>query len=178
MPLELDRARIEGVLAAFAERLEGDWLLVGGALAALWLLPRRVTEDIDLVGLTGTPEERLRVMELAEAVGLPVEAVNSAADFFVHRIEGWREEIEVFRSGPKARIYRPTPTLFLLLKIGRLSAQDLTDGLAMIEKAEVEGLHLDRERVLAALSALPASHDSALKDRRHMLRRALIRPAT
>jgi len=177
MPVELDRARIEEVLDAILDRLHGDWLLVGGALVALWLVPRRVTEDIDLVGLTGAPDERLRVMELADEIGLPVEAVNSAADFFVRRIAGWRNEIEIFRTGPRVRIYRPTPTLFLLLKIGRLSEQDLADCLAMIARADDEHLLLDRERVLPALSALPVTGDSGLELRRRRLQEALLQAA-
>ncbi len=72
----------------------GEWLLVGGALVSVWVEPRRVTEDIDLIGLTGAPDERLALMDAVFSLGLPVEAVNSAADFFVHRISGWRDEIE------------------------------------------------------------------------------------
>lgn len=157
-----------------AERLPGDWLLVGGALAALWLdEPSRTTEDVDLVGLSGVPEERLALMQFAEEMGLPIEAVNSAADFFVRRIPGWQEEIEVFRTGPKSRIYRPTPTLFLLLKLDRLSEQDLADCLATIEKAQGTRLHLDAERALSALDALPLS-EAALEERRNRLRQALL----
>jgi hypothetical protein len=170
----LDRERLEALLSAMAERLHGDWLLVGGALAALWLdEPSRTTEDVDLVGLSGIPEERLALMQFAQDMGLPIEAVNSAADFFVRRIPGWQEEIEIFRTGPKSRIYRPTPTLFLLLKIDRLSEQDLGDCLATIEKARKEGLALDAERVLSALAALGVG-DSALESRRQALRQALL----
>jgi hypothetical protein len=171
---DLDRERLEALLSAMAERLHGDWLLVGGALAALWLdEPSRTTEDVDLVGLSGVPEERLALMQFAEEMGLPIEAVNSAADFFVRRIPGWQEEIEVFRTGPKSRIYRPTPTLFLLLKIDRLSEQDLGDCLATIEKTRSARLRLDLERVLSALDALPPS-DAALEERRRWLRQALL----
>jgi len=126
----LDRDRLEDIIQALGNRLDGDWLLVGGALVALWVEPRRVTADIDLVGLGGTMAERLALMEAAEGLGLPVEALNSAADFFVRRVAGWREEIEPFRRGRRATIHRPTPTLFLLLKLARLSEQDLADCLA------------------------------------------------
>ena len=34
----LDKAAIEALLDAAADRLEGDWVLVGGALAAVWVL--------------------------------------------------------------------------------------------------------------------------------------------
>jgi hypothetical protein len=171
---ELDHRRLEELLAALAERLEGDWLLVGGALVALWLEPRRVTEDVDLVGLAGTPEERLQLMQCAADLGLPVEAVNSAADFYVRRIPSWRTEIELFRTGSRARIFRPTPTLFLLLKIGRLSEEDLGDCLALLGGAARERLPVEVARVLAALE-VPAP-GSGLEDlrRRQMLREALL----
>lgn len=173
---EMDRGRLQAFVSTLIERLEGDWLLLGGALAALWLEARRTTEDIDLVGLSGTPEERLQVMALAEEVGLPIEAMNSAADFFVRRIPGWQEEIEIFRTGPRARLFRPTPTLFLLLKIGRLSEQDLADCRSLIRKAHAELLQINRARVMAALDALPPSGDAALLERRQTIRDALLEP--
>src|SRR6266702_7368111 len=152
----LDRARIDEVVTAVCDRLDGDWLLIGGALVALWLEPRRVTEDIDLVTMGRDPGVRHALLGLAGALGLPIEALNSAADFFVERLPGWRGEVELFRSGARGRLYRPTPTLFLLLKMGRLSAPDLADCLAALTRVRAEQLPLDRPRLLAALDALPA----------------------
>lgn len=180
---ELDCERIERLLSAATAQLEGDWLLVGGALVSIWLEPRRVTEDVDLIGLAGTAAERMALMELAESQGLPVEAVNSAADFFVRRIPGWRNEIRLLRSGASARIHRPTPTLFLLLKIGRLSEQDLGDCMLLRTyeaKRMAKGGHedaLDTQRVLDAIAALPPTGDQALATRRDTLRSALEAPA-
>ncbi len=169
----MDRKRLEQVLDRAVERLSGEWLLLGGALVALWVEGRRTTEDVDLVGLGGSPEERFALMELASELGLPIEAVNSAADFFVRRVKGWREELEVFRKGPSAVIHRPTPTLFVLLKMGRLSDQDLQDCLAVIQKARREGLRLDVARLCEALEALPRKEDEELMNRRVILRREL-----
>jgi hypothetical protein len=171
--VELDRSGLARVVDAVAERLAGEWLLVGGALVALWLEPRRTTEDIDILGLRGTAEERWALMALAVELGLPVEAMNSAADFFVRRIEGWRDELEPFRRGARGRVYRPTVTLFLLLKLGRLSEQDLADCLAALRRAGAEGLRLDPGRVLEALAVLPPPGDAALAHRRRVLREAL-----
>jgi hypothetical protein len=173
MAEELGLERLEVLLAALTEHLDGDWLLLGGALVALWLEPRRVTEDIDLVSLAGLPEQRLQLMEFAAAAGLSIEAVNSAADYFVRRIPGWQQEIELFRLGPKARIYRPTPTLFLLVKIGRLSDQDLADCLAMIAKARTDALPVDGKRVLAALIDLPPTAEPTALLRQATLRQGL-----
>lgn len=173
MPTDLDRARIDATIQAAADRLSGDWLLLGGALVALWLEPRRVTEDIDLVGFSDTTADRLALMQLAQDLGLPIEAVNSAADFFVKRIPDWRAQVELFRQGTRARIFRPTPTLFVLLKLRRLSSQDLTDCLTLLERVGIDSLPLDRARLLSELDGLPSAPDEALRARRAQLAQVL-----
>lgn len=79
MSIELDRARIAEIVEAIADRLPGEFLLIGGALVALWIEPRRVTEDIDIIGFDGDSRQRLALMDLAHDLGLPIEAVNSPA---------------------------------------------------------------------------------------------------
>jgi hypothetical protein len=171
--LELDQRRISGLLDQLGQRLTGEWLLVGGALVSVWVEPRRVTQDIDLVGLEGGQNERLQLMEAVDALGLPIEAVNSAADFFVHRIPDWRSEIEVLRRYPRCVLYRPTPTLFVLLKIGRLSEQDLRDCVAVIAKARADQLKLDKTRLLEAIEKVSKSDDPMAIERREQLRRVV-----
>ncbi len=173
MAPELDRARIAGIVQAIADQLPGDWLLIGGALVSLWIEPRRVTEDIDVVGFEGTGADRLALLGLATDLGLPVEALNSAADFFVHRIDDWRDQVEPFRVGAKGRIFRPTPTLFLHLKVGRLSEQDLADCQALVLAASAHSWPIDQARVLAVLDALSATADPALLERRARLRQII-----
>jgi hypothetical protein len=160
----LDRARIQAFLELAGDRLEGEWLL-----AAAWFSPTRTTEDIDLIGLGGTQAERFALMDLAVAAALPVEAVNSAADFFVRRVHDWRDHLVDLHRGVNATIYRPDATLFLLLKINRLSEVDLGDCLALIDHGDA----IDRERVMAAIDALPASEDAAAVQRRVHLRSRL-----
>ena len=169
----LDRSRIDRFLEAVCERLDGEWVLVGGGAAALWFKRARVTEDIDLIGLAGTAEERYRLMEFASGEGLSIEAVNSAADFFVRRIPGWREHLEVLKRGPRATIYRPDATLFILLKCGRLTEQDLDDCLELLSFVQEHALPVDVARLFSALDALPPAGDSALGVRRARLRDAL-----
>jgi hypothetical protein len=140
--VDLDRARLERVVEAIAERLPGDWLLVGGALVALWLEPRRTTEDV------GHRRARRHDRRLAGRAGAIPE-----------RYPG--------------RIHRPSVTLFLLLKLGRLSEQDLADCLAALARATSDGLRFDAGRVLAALDALPAGADAELAHRRRRLRDAV-----
>jgi hypothetical protein len=158
-----------------ADHLPGDWLLVGGALVALWLDTRRVTEDVDLVGIEGSGADRLSLLGLARDLGLPVEALNSAADFFVHRVPDWRQQIEPFRIGKTGRVFRPSPTLFLVLKIRRLSTRDLDDCLELLWRCSRDALVVDTARVLSALGSLPPADDPALTARRSRLRSALER---
>ena len=54
----MDHDRLTEIVHAIGERLDGEWLLIGGAVVSLWLEPRRTTDDVDVIGLAGTPEER------------------------------------------------------------------------------------------------------------------------
>lgn len=170
----MDGERIRAIVHEIGERLEGDWLLVGGGLVALWIEPGRMTEDLDIVGIAGCADPRLALLQFADDLGLPIETLNSAADFFVQRIDGWEREVELLHRGSVGRIFRPSATLFLLLKVGRLSAQDLSDCEALLQKVESEGLALDRARLLAALDGLAATDDADLSDRRARLRARLV----
>jgi hypothetical protein len=175
-PLRFDRSRIEELLRLAADQLEGDWLLIGGGAAAAWFSPARTTEDLDLIGLGGTQAERFALMDFAVAAGIPVEAVNSAADFFVRRIPDWRDRIAVLVRGARGTIYRPDPTLFLLLKLGRLSAVDLEDCIRCLAHCREHAEVVDRERVRTALAATQTSDDAALLDRRRQLTAQLDEP--
>jgi hypothetical protein len=168
-----DRARIRAFLALAGARLDGEWLLVGGAAAADWFAPGRTTEDVDLLGLGGTQRERFALMDLAVEAAIPIEAVNSAADFFVRRIADWRDHLVLHHQGPHATIYRPDATLFTLLKLGRLSEVDLADCIALIAHCERSGESIDRARVAAAIDQLPATDDAAARERRARLRALL-----
>lgn len=168
-----DRARIEGLLRLAGERLDGEWLLIGGAAAAAWFSPARTTEDLDLIGFAGTQAERFALMELAVEAGIPIEAVNSAADFFVRRIPDWRAQLVELHRGPRATIFRPTATLFLLLKIARLTETDLADCVGLLDHCGTSE-PVDRARVVAALDVLPVTEDLALAARRADLRALLV----
>lgn len=141
----LDRARIDEVITAVADRVAGEFLLVGGGAVALWLEPRRVTEDIDIIGFNGDARERFALMDVASDLGLPIEAVNSAADFFVFRIPDWRAHVVPLRRGRSGTVYRPDATLLLLLKVARLSETDLDDCLAVL-RAHAEDVDAPRVR--------------------------------
>ena len=69
---------------------------------------------------------------------------------------------------------RPTPTLFVLLKMRRLSEQDLEDCRAVLAKARDEQMHLDVERLRTALGELAPTEDTRLIVRRDALKELLI----
>ncbi len=169
-PMTVDRQRILEVLERAKQLLEGDWLLLGGGYVALMLDERRTTEDIDLVALSGSNEQRLSLMDLANAAGLPVEAVNTAADYFVRKIADWRDQVELLETGARCRIFAPKPTLFFLLKLGRLSQIDYEDCLGLIRK---RGAEIDRSRVLNEITALLPQAGPDKADRLRSLRAAL-----
>jgi hypothetical protein len=172
-PPVVDRNVVEQLVARAVATLEGDWLLVGGGLALLWLDSPRATRDIDLVALRGAQADRLALMDLAADLGLPIETVNAAADYFVRRIEGWEQMLQPLRGGPRARILRPDPTLFVLLKLRRLAESDLDDCLLLLRRAAERGWSIDTERIRREAAALPPSADADLAARRAALLQAL-----
>jgi len=169
----LERKRVERLLAQAGDRLEGDWLLVGGALALVWLDSPRATQDVDLVSLRGSQADRLALMDLAIAMGLPIEAVNAAAEHYVRRVSGWDQMLDVLLRGARATIWRPNPTLFLLLKMRRLSESDLDDCLLLLLRCKEWKVRVDSRRVRAEARELPEAADAALRRRRARLLRAL-----
>lgn len=169
----LDRAQIQELVHQAADRLEGEWVLLGGSLACLWLSSPRSTRDIDLVSIRGSNQDRLSLMELAEELGLPIEAVNPAADFFLKRISDWRQQLELLLQGRRATIYRPNATLFLLLKLERLSESDLHDCLFLLDHVRSHNVSLDRDRVRRKLTELPAATSTDLQERRQRLEERL-----
>jgi hypothetical protein len=135
MTTSLDAKRLDALVQHVADRLDGDWLLVGGALVALWLDARRVTEDVDLVGIAGTGADRLALLGLATDLGLPVEALNSAADYFVYRIPDWREHLPLLRTGKAGRIFRPSAIRSALAELRPVEDAELMARRKLLVKA-------------------------------------------
>jgi hypothetical protein len=77
-------------VSAAADQLHGTWVIIGGSVLNLLNIAARQTEDIDLAGpATSTQAETFKLMELAESFGLPIEVINQAGAFFLHKIPGW-----------------------------------------------------------------------------------------
>jgi hypothetical protein len=117
-----------------SDRLEGDWVLLGGTLLPALGHNVRVTVDIDVVSLSSErrPSQSLALMKIAEDLGLPVEAINSAAEYFLSKQTDFEKELVVLHAGKKARILRPNAFLYLRLKIERMTESDLIDCLSLL----------------------------------------------
>ncbi len=146
----IDASLLQRFVRLAVRRLSGDWVILGGAVLPLVGVPHRVTYDIDIAGPEGS-DQTLEVLRIAESLGLPVEAVNLAGAFFLHRIEGWREHLLPVAEGTRASVNRPDATLYVLTKIARLSESDLADCQRYLEYARTHGEPVDAERLRSAI---------------------------
>lgn len=145
---KIGAALIKKFIKKAGEKLDGQWVLMGGSLMPFLGASARVTYDIDLAGF-GKKEraQNLEILEIAEDLGVSVEAVNQAAGFFLQKIDSWKSDLVVIHQGRKSTIYRPSATLYLILKIQRLSESDLEDCLAMLKIAKKVSEDIDRNRL-------------------------------
>jgi len=134
------------------ERLRGDWVVMGGSVLPLLGVEHRVTVDIDVAGPSDAGmDQTLALMGIAEEIGLPVEAVNQAGAYFLRAIRGWENHLVEVHRGKGARILRPDATLYLLLKLGRMTESDLSDCVEMLRIARRGDDRFDRRRMLGAI---------------------------
>ncbi len=119
-----------------SEKLAGEWILVGGSVLPYLGRSIRSTVDIDLATkLLRAGEYQLELMEIAESLSLPVEAVNTAAEFFIRKIPGFESQLVQLYSKGDFCVYRPNVNLFIQLKLPRLSESDLEDTLEFLKFA-------------------------------------------
>ncbi len=117
-----------------SKELKGKWVVLGGTVMVLLGVKERFTVDIDLAGPeTATQADTLKLMAIAEKIGLPPEAINQAGAFFLYRIPKWQENLMPIIETKQFSLYRPNSFLFLQLKISRLSESDLSDCLNMLK---------------------------------------------
>ncbi len=124
----LNKALLKKFVKLAGERLTGDWILIGGTVLPYLGAEHRTTTDIDFVGL-GSKEkaQQFEVMQIVEDLGLPVETINSAADFFAHKQVKSKSQLVLLHQGGSAVIYRPNTELYFRLKLPRLSEIDAED---------------------------------------------------
>ncbi len=151
----IDQKLLKRFLKEAGGFLEGDWMLIGGTVLPSLGIDHRSTTDIDLIGMTPAQQtQTLKLMELAERLGLPVETINQAGAYFLSKFKDVAKHRVVLHKGSSATIYRPDATLFILLKLKRISDSDLSDCLQMLKHARktkeaVDIKRLEREAQLA-----------------------------
>jgi hypothetical protein len=138
-----------------SDRLEGDWVLLGGTLLPALGHNVRATVDIDVVSLSSErrQSQSLALMKIVEDLGLPVEAINGAAEYFLLKQADFLNELVLLQSGKKGRILRPNTFLYLRLKMQRMTESDLMDcqALLRLEKNSLtEAQHSTLQRLLQA----------------------------
>jgi len=144
----LDAKTLARFVALAGDRLQGEWVVIGGCVLPLLGVEHRITVDIDIAGPDDTDMGRMLVlMEIAEELGLPVETINQAGSHFLRQIEDWPEHLVEIHRGKTATLHVPDATLFLLLKLRRLSEADLLDCLEMLGLARRRQGVVDAERV-------------------------------
>lgn len=146
----LDAATLQRFLALAGDRLTGSWVVIGGCVLPLLGIEHRVTYDIDVAGPDEADMRQMRILlEIAEKLGLPMHAINHTGSFLLHEGGGWqRHNVELHR-GSSATLHVPDATLFLLLKLRRLSESDLGDCRVMVERARRLGADIDADRIRA-----------------------------
>jgi hypothetical protein len=146
----IDKSVIEKFLKQAVTKLSGDWVIIGGSVLPVMGIDYRSTLDIDIAApKAATQKEILKLMEIAESLGLPPEAINPAGAFFLHRLKDWQKHLVLVKKGKNCRILRPDAFLYVRLKLGRLSDSDLSDSLKMLQhsKADTEGFALIQREV-------------------------------
>lgn len=124
----MDSTKINTLIDQLLEALDGDWLLVGGALLHVLGISDRYTLDVDLVPLQEvTNKDQLKAIDVAVKNNLPPESINFAAEYFVKKQKNWKREIILLKQTKSARLFRPSRKLFKKLKLARGSEADLLD---------------------------------------------------
>lgn len=151
---EFDQKILKKMIKRASVQLKGDWVFLGGALIPLISRVIRRTSDIDLVGFGSNEQlQTLALVELAMEFGYSPETINQAASIYLKKIPDWKDNLIPIIKDSSANIYRPNLTLYLLLKLGRLSEGDLQDCLEYLRFAKENGESCDHQRVLKSLAS-------------------------
>ena len=149
---ELNQGLLRRFLELAGERLRGDWVVIGGCVLPIRGIEYRVTVDIDVAGPDSAGmDQTLALLGIAEDLGLPVEAINPAGAVFLRRIRDWDRNLIEVHHGPQAVLHVPDATLFLLLKLARLTESDLGDSTALLQLTRKRQEPFDAERVAGAI---------------------------
>jgi hypothetical protein len=139
-------------VAKVLTNLEGEWVIIGGTVLSLLGIDERVTMDIDMIAINNkhTNSQSIKLMEIADSLGLPVEAINQAGEYFLSKVDGFQDHLILFAESKKCKIYRPDAYLFLKLKLARSSETDISDCITFLRhnKKEAGTLKKDIHKLL------------------------------
>lgn len=89
----MNQEQILELIDELMQRLEGEWVLLGGSLLSYLKLSDRQTFDIDLAPCTTvTNQVTLKAIDIATKKGLPPETINFAVEFFLKKQRNWRQK--------------------------------------------------------------------------------------
>jgi len=158
----IDKTVVEKFAKEALKKLEGRFVIIGGAALSLVDAFQRVTMDIDCIALDDDGSQTVALMEIAETMGLPVESINQAGVYFLQKIPHYEEElISVFKN-KRCEILRPNLKLYLDLKTNRLTDSDLSDCLNYI-KSELPLTSDDQKRIIIKMLSSKSSKISDTK---------------
>lgn len=165
---------LEKLIGKALENLQGDWVVIGGTVLPLVGVEYRSTVDVDMIPMQDKGNESLlALMELANDIDLPVEAINSAGMFFLKKIPDWKKRLVLHAESKRCRIYRPNLDLYLELKISRFSESDESDIAAYLKWHQKQGLDFDVEQA----SQILRREIKKIKDAERSLRLAKLQKA-
>jgi hypothetical protein len=167
---------LEKLVKKALQDLQGDWVVIGGTVLPLVGVEYRTTVDIDMIPMHDKGNESmLALMELADAIGLPVEAINSAGLFFLKKIPDWKKRLVLQAESKKCRIYRPNFDLYLELKISRFSESDESDIDAYLKWHQEQKIGWNSEQAAQILKrAIKKAKDEDQVERLQKMQKRLI----
>ncbi len=163
---EINSELLQKLLMIAGGKLSGNWIIIGGTVLPIIGINYRVTMDIDLIAEKETQmTETLKLMDIAESLGLPVEAINQAGAHYLYKIKNFRKHLISVHKGKSAHIFRPDCYLFILLKINRLSESDLSDCLRYISYSRERNEKIDKNLILKSINSYLSSANGDRKER-------------
>jgi len=150
----LDGPLLGRFLELAGERLRGDWVVIGGCVLPLRGIELRTTVDIEVAGPdTAGTRDTLLLLEIAEELGLPVEAINQAGALFLKRIPDWESNLIEVHRGTGAVIHIHCIAMLGLAR-DRREAFDAERVSQAIQAALASGVPPERARRLRSLEAV------------------------
>ena len=137
----IDHKKLNQFLKKAEKHLEGEWVIIGGTVLPILGSDHRTTVDIDIVSLkesNNQNQQSMKLMKIAEEIGLPVEAINQAGAFYLRKIKDFQDNLILITESKNLKIYRPNALLFFELKAARMSESDLLDCLEFIRVNPLE----------------------------------------